>query len=102
MNLKEKNYAELVILSLIFLFLCVAGMAADFSTGLLASGIDGIMFFFVCLLMALVFLMQLALVAVKSGWLKALPLPRRKPAATAPAASPVSAEEKQGAAPAAQ
>lgn len=95
MNAKGKNAMELAILSVIFVFLCVIGIFADFTSGLLASGVDGLMLLFICLMMGGIFMLQLFFVAKSAGWLKAVSLQQRnakekQPAA--PAASP--AEEK--------
>jgi hypothetical protein len=51
----KANWLELVVISSLFLVLSVWGIIWDFTSGLLASGIDGIMFAAVCLLMALIF-----------------------------------------------
>ena len=95
MNSQGKNSLELAILSVIFVFLCVIGILADFTSGLLASGVDGIMLLLICLMMGGIFTLQVFLAVQSAGWLKAIHWPQRKEKekqAAAPAASP--AEEK--------
>jgi hypothetical protein len=52
---RKQNWLELAIISAFLLVLSLFGLVWDFTSGLLASGIDGIMFAAVCLLMASIF-----------------------------------------------
>jgi TRAP-type C4-dicarboxylate transport system permease small subunit len=60
----KSNALELCVVCAFFALLCVLGIIWSITSGLLASGIDGIMMLFVCLMMAgifgLMFLIQLS------------------------------------------
>ena len=84
------NALELAITCAVFIALCLLGIVWDFTSGLLASGIDGIMLLFVCLLMALIFALMVP-VTLKSAGL--LPAHKPKEASTTPAKSPAPASQ---------
>ena len=88
---------ELGITCVVFIALCLLGVVWDFTSGLLKSGIDGIMLLFVCLLMALIFALMLQ-VTLKSAGLLPAAKPKAASAATAPAksAAPASQSTPQG------
>jgi hypothetical protein len=90
MNLKT-NQIELIVISSLFILLSLWGIIWDVSSGLLASGIDGIMLLAICLMMGGVFSLQLLLIARSSGWVT---FPARKSAA-APAAPSKSTASSQ-------
>ena len=78
-----------------FILLALGGVAWDISSGLLTSGIDGIMLLFVCAMMAGIFFLIMLAQLIKSGIIptpkfmqpEAKPAPVAKaPAAAAPAA----------------
>lgn len=50
-----------------FLLLCVLGIAWTITSGLLTSGIDGILMLFVCLMMAGIFGLMLLIELIKAG-----------------------------------
>jgi hypothetical protein len=59
--------------------LALVGLVWDVWSGLLTSGVDGLLILLVCLLIGGVFAGQALLVARKAGWLPGnLPLPGRK------------------------
>jgi hypothetical protein len=84
----------------LFILLALWGIVWDIASGLLTSGIDGIMLLFVCAMMAGIFFLIMLMELTKSGilptpaFLRPAPkaAPAAKPAATAPAAkAPVAA-----------
>lgn len=91
------NWIELAVISALFVLLSVWGIIWDITSGLLASGIDGIMLLFVCLMMAGIFALMLALQMQKAGLLPTFghakagaanaAAPVAKPAAPKPAAA---------------
>lgn len=82
---RKQNWLELAILSAFLLVLSVFGLVWDFTSGLLSSGIDGIMFAAVCLLMALIFAGMLVVQLWEAGILPSFV--RKKKAAEASATS---------------
>ncbi|HXZ11976.1 MAG TPA: hypothetical protein VEG64_06255 [Candidatus Sulfotelmatobacter sp.] len=86
------NALELAITCAVFIALCLLGVVWDFTSGLLASGIDGIMLLFVCLLMALIFALMVP-VTLKSAGLLPAHKPKDAGAAAAPAKSPAPASQ---------
>ncbi len=83
---------EIVVISAVFILLSVWGIVSDFTSGLLMSGIDGIMLLFVCLMTAGIFALMLLVELQKAGIVpafgKAKAAPAAKPAAAAPPAKP--------------
>lgn len=77
----------------LFILLALWGIVWDITSGLLTSGIDGIMLLFVCAMMAGIFFLIMLMELTKSGilptpaFLRPAPKPAAaaKPAATAPA-----------------
>ena len=92
----KQNWLELVIISAFFLALSVFGLVWDFTSGLLASGIDGIMFAAVCLLMAVIFAGMLFVELQRAGLIRSFGKKSEpaavKSAAAKPAAAPVPAK----------
>jgi|SRR5208282_310131 len=89
----KKNQLELTLIGIFFIVLSLVGAVWTITSGLLSSGIDGILLLFVALLMAGVFALQLLLVALDAGWVKfpqkaaAKPVPAPAAAKAAPPAS---------------
>jgi len=79
MNTLKANWLALGAICIFFVLICLAGLASDFVTGLLRSGIDGIMLLAVCLLIAGVFALMLLMVLHQAGLLPALGKPAAKP-----------------------
>jgi hypothetical protein len=89
------NFLELAAICAIFVLLCLLGVAWDFTSGLLTSGIDGIMLLFVCLMMAGVFGAMILVELMEAGL-----IPRF--AHSAPKGTPAIASAAKPAAPASQ
>ena len=88
----------------VFILLALWGIVWDITSGLLTSGIDGIMLLFVCAMMAGIFFLIMLMELTKSGILPtpAFLRPAPKPAAAAkPAAAPLAAKAPAAGAPAA-
>lgn len=114
------NVIEISAICLVFILLSLGGIVWDFTSGLLSSGIDGIMLLFVALMMALTFglmwfytLYSAGMLPMKPGESKPAPAakaaapaataaskpsasaaPAPKPAAAPPAASPTATEKQ--------
>ena len=84
------NELELAIISVFFLVISLVGVVWTFTSGLMASGIDGIMLALIGLMIAAVFGLQLLYIARDIGWIKFPQLTGEKKAA-APAAKPAAA-----------
>lgn len=89
------NWIELSALCGLFILLSIWGIVWDFRSGLLTSGIDGIMLLFICLMMGGIFSLMLVVMLWQAGL---IPLFRKaevkadsKPAAPAKAATPAPA-----------
>jgi TRAP-type C4-dicarboxylate transport system permease small subunit len=82
----KSNYLELVAISAFFILLCVLGIAWAIASGLLTSGIDGIMLLFVCLMMAGIFALMILLLLMQAGMIPSFGKSKSK--AAAPAAKP--------------
>jgi TRAP-type C4-dicarboxylate transport system permease small subunit len=78
---------QLIAICAIFILLCVLGIIWAITSGLLVSGIDGIMLLFVCLMMAGIFALMILLLLQQAGVLPAFGHSKSK-AAAAPAAKP--------------
>lgn len=103
MTLKS-NRIELSILCVFFILLAVWGIAWNISSGLLTSGIDGIMLLLIALMVAGIFSAMLAHMLWQAGlipFLKPAPAPAAKPAAAKPAAAAPAATAAPAAKPAA-
>jgi hypothetical protein len=86
-------YVELIVICAIVTLLSLGGLVWTVASGLISSGVDGLMMLFVCLMMAGVFGLEGIVLAKRAGWLEWAKLPRRKPALEAPA-TPPAAEKK--------
>jgi hypothetical protein len=85
----KTNELELAVISLFFLVLSLVGVVWTFTSGLIGSGIDGILLLGVGLLMAGVFVLQLLFIARDAGLAKFPQMgPPKKPVAAAPAKPP--------------
>jgi TRAP-type C4-dicarboxylate transport system permease small subunit len=85
----RSNALELAAICAFFALLCVLGIIWSITSGLLASGIDGIMMLFVCLMMAGIFGLMLLFLLIQAGILPSFGLSKSKAAnpATRSAAS---------------
>ena len=109
----KSNWIELSALCALFILLSIWGIVWDITSGLLTSGIDGIMLLFICLMMGGIFSLMLVVMLWQAGLIPVFkkaegkPAESAKPAAVAksatpaPAASPASATSPAGPAPAA-
>ena len=86
------NALDLSITCAVVVLLSLGGVAWDFSSGLLASGIDGIMLLFVCLMMAGIFGIMLLVTLKTAGFLPS-PGPKGAEAAASAAKSPAPASQ---------
>jgi TRAP-type C4-dicarboxylate transport system permease small subunit len=66
MNSKS-NALELSAICAFFALLCILGIVWSITSGLLTSGIDGIMMLFVCLMMAGIFGVMLLVELIQTG-----------------------------------
>src|SRR5271166_247374 len=90
---------EIAVISAVLIVLSILGIVWDFTSGLLASGIDGILLLFVCLMTAGIFALIMLVELQKAGIVPAFPgakaaatAPASKPAASAPPAKPAASE----------
>jgi len=93
----KSNALELSAICAFFALLCVLGIVWSITSGLLASGIDGIMMLFVCLLMAGIFGLMLVVELSQAGILPSFGHSKAK--ATTPvakASAPASQSAPQG------
>jgi predicted lipid-binding transport protein (Tim44 family) len=93
----RQNNLVLLAICVIFTLLALAGIVWDITSGLLTSGLDGIMLIMICLMIGGVFSLEVLLVADDAGWIKLpnlIPPPapvKPKPAAAAVASKPTAA-----------
>lgn len=87
----RSNTAEISIICAFFLLLSLGGAVWDFSSGLLKSGIDGIMLLTVCLMMAGIFALMLLVSLKGAGMLPSLK--RSVPASAAGVKAPAQATQ---------
>lgn len=80
------NWLELAVICALFVLLSIWGIIWDITSSLLTGGIDGIMLLAVCLMMAGIFALILALQLQKAGILPSFD--RKHKAAAAPSAAP--------------
>jgi TRAP-type C4-dicarboxylate transport system permease small subunit len=93
----KSNALELAVICGFFALLCVLGIIWSITSGLLASGIDGIMMLFVCLMMAGIFGLMLLLQLSRAGILPSFGHSKSKAATpAAKAAAPASQSAPQG------
>src|SRR6202167_5268677 len=94
----KANWIELSVICGLFVVLAVVGIVWDIASGLLTSGIDGIMMLAICLMMGGIFSLMILMMVHQAG---VLPFFRAKPAAQAapksPAAAPATAVAKSAA-----
>jgi bacteriorhodopsin len=99
MNVKGNEF-ELAIISAFFLVLSLVGVVWTFTSGLIGSGIDGIMLALIGLMVAGIFALQLLFIASDLGMIKLPSLAGEKKAApAAKAATPAAAAAKPAAPP---
>lgn len=75
----KSNWIELSLICGLFVVLSLVGIIWDFTSGLLPSGIDGIMMLFICLMMGGIFSLMILVVMHQAGL-----IPFLRPAAKAP------------------
>lgn len=93
----KSNALELSAICTFFALLCVLGIIWSITSGLLASGIDGIMMLFVCLMMAGIFGLMLLVQLSQAGILPSFGHSKSKATTpTAKAAAPASQSAPQG------
>jgi bacteriorhodopsin len=90
------NVIEISVICLVFILISLGGIVWDFTSGLLTSGIDGIMLLFVALMVAGIFGVMLLVTLHSAGM---LPMPKKAEAKAAPAAAAASTAAKPAAAP---
>jgi hypothetical protein len=92
------NWIELSVICALFAALALIGIVWEITSGLLTSGIDGIMLLAICLMMGGIFSLMILVMVYQAG---VLPFFRAKPAAPiaqkAPAAPPAPAAAKTAA-----
>jgi hypothetical protein len=96
----KSNWIELSGLCALFILLSIWGIVWDISSGLLTSGIDGIMLLFICLMMGGIFSLMLVVMLWQAGLIPVFKKAEGKSATPAPAASPASATSPAAPAPA--
>ncbi|MGA9476024.1 MAG: hypothetical protein WBV36_26390 [Terriglobales bacterium] len=99
----KSNWIEMSALCVLFIILSIWGIVWDFTSGLLTSGIDGIMLVAICLMMGGIFSLMLVVMLWQAGLIPifkpkeakegapAKPAAAAKPAAPAATASPAPA-----------
>ncbi|MHB8413689.1 MAG: hypothetical protein ACYDDI_17350 [Candidatus Acidiferrales bacterium] len=60
---------EVAVFAFVMIILSVLGLIWDITSGLLASGVDGLLLLLICLMMAGIFSLQLFLLARQRGFL---------------------------------
>jgi hypothetical protein len=96
----KKEMIELAAMSAVLVLLSIVGLVWDVASGLLVSGIDGIMLAGICLMMAGVFSLLLFGELRQAGVLSSVKLFQRKEAeaaaaSTAPSGSPSTTEQSK-------
>lgn len=81
------NVIEISVICLVFILLSLGGIVWDFTSGLLTSGIDGIMLLFVALMVALIFGLMWLYTLHSAGMLPVLKKAEAKPAPVAKSAA---------------
>jgi hypothetical protein len=94
----KANWIELCVICALFVALALIGIIWEITSGLLTSGIDGIMLLAICLMMGGIFSLMILVMVYQAG---VLPFFRAKPAAQpapkSPAAAPATAVAKSAA-----
>jgi hypothetical protein len=75
----KSNWIELSLVCALFVVLSLVGIIWDFTSGLLTSGIDGIMMLFICLMMGGIFSLMILMMVYQAGL-----IPFFRPVAKAP------------------
>jgi outer membrane biosynthesis protein TonB len=87
----KSNWIELSLICGLFVVLSLVGILWDFTSGLLTSGIDGIMMLFICLMMGGIFSLMILMMVHQAGLIPFLRPPAKAPEPAvqkAPAPSP--------------
>jgi phosphotransferase system glucose/maltose/N-acetylglucosamine-specific IIC component len=63
----KSNWIELSLICGLFVVLSLVGIIWDFTSGLLTSGIDGIMMLFICLMMGGIFSLMILMIVHQAG-----------------------------------
>jgi outer membrane biosynthesis protein TonB len=91
----KSNWIELSLICGLFVVLSFVGILWDFTSGLLTSGIDGIMMLFICLMMGGIFSLMILMMVHQAGLIPFLRPPAKAPepsaqkaTAPSPAATP--------------
>lgn len=84
----KSNCIELSLLCVLFILLSVAGIVWSIASGLLTSGIDGIMLLFICLMMGGIFSVMLLVMLQQAGLIPAFKRAKTAPAAAAKTEAP--------------
>src|SRR6202050_1308837 len=84
----KANWIELCVICALFVALALIGIIWEITSGLLTSGIDGIMLLAICLMMGGIFSLMILVMVYQAG---VLPFFRAKPAAQAAPKSPAAA-----------
>src|ERR1700689_5554957 len=79
------NWIELSLVCALFVALALIGIVWEITSGLLTSGIDGIMLLAICLMMGGIFSLMILMMVYQAGL---LPFSRAKPAAPAAQKAP--------------
>ncbi len=90
----KANWIENAVICAFLAALAVVGVIWDITSGLLTSGIDGIMLLFVCLMMAGIFSIMLLVVLHQAGMLPFLHRSNEKAPAVAPVPTATPAAQK--------
>jgi predicted lipid-binding transport protein (Tim44 family) len=84
----KSNWIEMSALCVLFIILSIWGIVWDFTSGLLTSGIDGIMLVAICLMMGGIFSLMLVVMLWQAGL---IPIFKPKEAKEGASAKPVAA-----------
>ena len=76
----KSNWIELSALCALFILLSVVGIVWNITSGLLTSGIDGIMLLFICLMMGGIFSLMLLIMLWQAGLIPAFKRAKATPA----------------------
>lgn len=87
----KSNWIELGGLCALFILLSIWGIVWDITSGLLTSGIDGIMLLFICLIMGGIFSLMLVATLWQAGLIPAFKKAQGKAEAVAKSATPAPA-----------
>lgn len=93
----KSNWIEMSALCVLFILLSLWGIVWDFTSGLLASGIDGIMLLAICLMMGGIFSVMLVVMLWQAGL---IPIFKPKEAKEGASAKPAAVAKAATAAPA--